>query len=426
MIVRSLIQVALLGPFSRWCCSFGSRQAAFFALVSAIAFSVLGTNSATAAGDMDRIALLLSVEKYSAYANSEIPTDTVKKMGAALKSQGFSVDLVTDANNAVVRATLRDFATKAADARVAIVVLAGHGVGAGGRAYLLPSNVEIRRASDLLSRGVAVASVAQIAGRAKHGAVFFFMTAPDISSTLQSITARPALKESPSENVAVVFSTSDKVPVSRVGSVSRQAAADFADAASETPLMMSTLIGSASAGDIGIVLGDAADLDLSKAPEAEKPVAQQSSEPSQEEVEARREAERRARQAEERAKAAEARAREAEASARLESQRAREAESAVSAAPDRNPEPVKETEPEPAPQADADSLDALKLVEALLGRSKKKLLQRKIQKLGFYQGPIDAIFGELTRQGIKDYQADAGESVTGYLTPNQIQALIEN
>lgn len=48
-----------------------------------------------------------------------------------------------------------------------------------------------------------------------------------------------------------------------------------------------------------------------------------------------------------------------------------------------------------------------------------------MRDLGFYSGPIDAIFGDITRQAIQDYQADVGDPVTGYLTPNQIQALIE-
>ncbi|MBU1210977.1 MAG: peptidoglycan-binding protein [Alphaproteobacteria bacterium] len=379
-----------------------------------------------AADGNDRVALLLSVEDYASYGKSAIASDIVKKMGSALQSQGFSVDSVTNANNATVRATLRDFAHKSEGARVAIVILAGHGVGSGGRAYLLPSNAEIRRDSDLLSRGVAVASVAQIAGRAKHGAVFFFMTAPDINSTLQSISARPAMAASPSENVVVVFSTSDKVPVSRVGSVSRQAAVDFADAASETPLMMSTLVGSASAGDVGKIVGKVADLDLSKAPEPEPAPVAAAAAPSKVEVDARREAERRARDAEERAKAAEARARDAEARARHEERRAEEARSAAVAPP---AEAAPTPPPEPAgtspPAAEPDNVEALQLVEALLGRSKKKDLQRKLRDLGFYKGPIDAVFGELTRQSIKDFQSGAGDAVTGYLTPVQIQTLIE-
>ncbi len=425
MIVRTLHQELVLHAFRILRCSFWSVPRTFFIFSLAMAVFWAFPLPLQAAGDADRIALLLSVEEYASYGKSAIETDTAKKMGTALESQGFSVDLVTNANNAVVRATLRDFAKKAEKARIAIVVLAGHGVGSGGRAYLLPSNSQIRRASDLLSRGVAVSSVAQIAGRAKHGAVFFFMTAPDISSALAGITARPSIAVSPSDNVVVVFSTSNKVPVSRVGSVSKQAATDFADAATETPLMLSTLVGAASAGDIGKVIGDVADLDLSKDPEPEAPAAAAAAEPSKEEVEARRQAEQRASEAEQRARAAEARAREAEARARLEQQRAEDARSAAAVAPEPEPTPDPPEKTEPAPAAQVDTVDSLKVVEALLGRSKKKDLQRRLSKLGFYDGPIDAVFGDLTRQGIKDYQSDTGGAATGYLTPGQIQALIE-
>jgi Putative peptidoglycan binding domain/Caspase domain len=372
------------------------------------------------AGEDDRVALILAVEAYKNYGKSNISTNTVKAIGTALKDQGFTVDVVTDANNAVARATLREFAHKAEGARVAIVVLAGHGVGSGGHAYLLPSNAEIRRASDLLSRGIAVSSVAQIAGRAKHGAVFFFMTVADIPSTLQSISARPSITTTPSDNVVIVFSTSDKVPVSRVGAVSQQAALDFSEAAAEKPLMMSTLVGSASAGDIGKVLGEVADIDLSKAPERASPAATSASSTSQEEIEARREAELRAREAERRARDAEARAREAEARAKLEAQRARDAQAAVESAPAPH-----ETSATTAATSEASDTESLKVVEALLGRSKKKELQKQLQSLGYYKGPIDAIFGVLTRQAIRDYQARLGDEVTGYLTPKQIQSLVE-
>ena len=299
---------------------------------------------------------------------------------------------------------------------MAIVVLAGHGVGSGGRAYFLPSNVEIRRASDLFSRAVAVSSVAQIAGRAQTGAVFFFTTVADLSSTLQNISARPSMSSTPKDNIFVIFSTSDRVPVSRVSTVSRQAALDFADAAIETPLMMSALVGAALAGDVGKIIRTVTELDLSKAPEAVVAVQAAPSKPSQEEIEARRVAELRARDAEKRAS-------EAEARAKLEAKRAREAQAAAAA---NEPTPAAQQPAAELPQREESNVGALKVVEALLGRSKKKQLQRRLRKLGVYNGPIDAIFGDLTRQGIRDYQADSADDTTGYLTPKQIQFLIED
>ncbi len=387
--------------------------------VLALGFAI----SAPAVAAADRVALVLGVEDYSSYAKSAINGQTLEKIGNALKEKGFEVEVASNVNNANSRAMLREFAGKADGARVAIVVLAGHGVASAGRAYLLPSNSKIRRASDLLSRGVSVSSVAQIAAKAKHGAVFFFATVADIPSTLQSISPRPSIKTVPHDNVIVVFSTSDKIPVSRVGSVSRQAALDFADAATDTPLTLETLVGAGSAGDVGKVVGTVADVDLTKAPEpAAPPQTAQNDLQTEQETAAREEAERRAREAEQRAREAEARAKEAEERARLEAEKAEEARNEAEANQVAN---QVEEPPKPAAEPEPANVEALKLVEALLGRSKKKDLQRELAKRGFYKGPIDAIFGDLTRQGIRDFQSDAGAAVTGYLTPEQIQKLIE-
>ena len=420
MTARSMFQSPFLIGFRSGCCSLRNKINSIRMIAAALAmFWILPS----AAADEDRVALILSAQDYTNYRKSEINADIVGKMGAALKGQGFRIDVVTNVNNSTSRAKLRDFAKKAENARVAIVVLAGHGVGSGGRAYFLPSNVEIRRASDLFSRAVAVSSVAQIAARAQTGAVFFFTTVADLSSTLQNISARPSMSSTPKDNIFVVFSTSDRVPVSRVSTVSRQAALDFADAAIETPLMMSALVGAALAGDVGKIIGTVAELDLSKAPEAVVAAQAAASKPSQEEIEARRVAELRARDAEKRASEAEARARNAEARAKLEAKRAREAQ-AVAAA--NEPTPAAQQPAAELPQREEPNVDALKVVEALLGRSKKKQLQRRLRKHGFYNGPIDAIFGDLTRQGIRDYQADSDDDTTGYLTPKQIQFLIED
>jgi len=408
-----MFQSPFLIGFRSGCCSLRNKINSIRMIAAALAmFWILPS----AAADEDRVALILSAQDYTNYGKSEINADTLGKMGAALKGQGFRIDVVTNANNSTSRAKLRDFAKKAENARVAIVVLAGHGVGSGGRAYFLPSNVEIRRASDLFSRAVAVSSVAQIAGRAQTGAVFFFTTVADLSSTLQNISARPSMSSTPKDNIFVVFSTSDRVPVSRVSTVSRQAALAFADAAIETPLMMSALVGAALAGDVGKIIGTVAELDLSKAPEAVLAAQAAPSKPSQEEIEARRVAELRARDAEKRAS-------EAEARAKLEAKRAREAQAAAAA---NEPTPAAQQPAAELPQREESNVGALKVVEALLGRSKKKQLQRRLRKLGFYNGPIDAIFGDLTRQGIRDYQADSADDTTGYLTPKQIQFLIED
>jgi peptidoglycan hydrolase-like protein with peptidoglycan-binding domain len=46
--------------------------------------------------------------------------------------------------------------------------------------------------------------------------------------------------------------------------------------------------------------------------------------------------------------------------------------------------------------------------------------------MSLYTGPIDSIMGPLTREAIMGYQRSKGAKVTGYLTPEQFQALLPN
>lgn len=132
MTARSMFQSPFLIGFRSGCCSLRNKVNSIRTIAAALAmFWILPS----AAADEDRVALILSAQDYTNYGKSEINADTLGKMGAALKGQGFRIDVVTNANNSTSRAKLRDFAKKAKNARVAIVVLAGHGVGSGGRAY---------------------------------------------------------------------------------------------------------------------------------------------------------------------------------------------------------------------------------------------------------------------------------------------------
>lgn len=366
-----------------------------------------------------RVALVLAAEDYTHFAKSPIDAKSARSIAEALERQGFDTAVAVNPNNAVARATMRDFAQKAEGAEAAIVVLTGHGASSGGRTYFLPVNAEITRDTDLLSRGLAVASVSQIAGRAKFGGVFFLMTVPDVPSTLQSVGARPSMTGEPEKNVVVVFSSSDKVPVSRVDRVSEQAVRDFVDAAREKPLLLTALVDAATAGGVGKVFGAVPNLDLSSPP---PPPATTASTPGAQEAEARRLAEARVREAEERAREAEARARQAEERARLAAARA--AEDAKGKSEAQAPLQPSALAPPNAPAGD--DVASLQIVEALLGRAQRRQVQSRLRELGFYTGSIDAVFGDLTRQAIKDYQRSVNATMTGYLTPQQIQELARN
>lgn len=381
---------------------------------------VASAGIATLAAD-GRVALIMAVEDYAHFNKSSITAKTAAEIGEALKRHGFDVTISANPNNAVARATLRDFAQKSDGAHAALVVLTGHGASAAGTTYFLPSNAEITRDTDLLSRGLALPSVAQIASKAKHAAVFFLMSVADIPTTLQSISARPSLAAPPADNTVVVFSSSDKVPVSRVDKVSEQAALDLADAAGETPLLLPALVNAAAAGGVGKVVGTAPELDLTRPPAPPPSASPGATAQSAQEAEARRAAEARARQAEERAREAETRARQAEEKARQEAKRADEAKATASTPPSAPNVTVAAADDA---QPTAEEINALQIVEALLGRSQRKQVQVRLQQLGFYKGGIDAIFGELTRAAINEYQKSIGAKPTGYMTPQQFQALV--
>jgi hypothetical protein len=361
-----------------------------FALRAAAVLSILAASPVLAG---PRVALVLAAEEYSQLAKSPISAKSAKDIGAAFAAHGFEVTISENPSNSVSRAALRDFAQKATGADAAVVVMTGHGATAGGLTYFLPANTEITRDTDLFSRGLALPGVAQIVGRAKVGAIFFVMTAANIPSTLQSISARPSLAGPLEANVVVAFSTSDKVPASRIDMVSQQAAVDLLEAAKEPKLKLPALVSAVSAGGIGKVFGDVPDPDWTR-----PPAATTAASAAVADANARREtSDRELRLAEERARLAEERASLAN---KLAAARGTDGEK-------------------------LDTVASLQVVEALMGRAQRRAIQTRLHQLDLYKGPIDAVFGDLTRQSIRDYQRGLSAEITGYLTPTQLQALMK-
>lgn len=379
--------------------------------IVAIAAAIVVNGLVTQAEAAGRVALLLAGEDYGPLGKSPLPARQVSELADGLKRHGFEVVLSTNPSNAVARAALRDFSGKVENADVAIIVVAGHASTSNGRTYFLPVNSEINRETDFLSRGLAVDSFVQLAGRAKVSLVSFVLSIPTLPASVQSVSPRPTYNDPMPKGAVLVFSTSDKVPVSRVDKVSQQALLDLLDLVREPRLPLSAMINAASAGGVGRVIGEAPETDLAKfstSPQAAAPPA------------AGAESDKRLRQAEERAQQAEDRARQAEAKARLEAQRAAE----LAAQPKAGVMPLSQLQQAPAQPAEVDTA-ALQLVEAMLGRVERRNIQIKLAKLEFYKGPLDSVFGDLTRQAIRDYQRSIGATSTGYLTPQQLQTLMK-
>jgi hypothetical protein len=393
----------------------------------------------TAAQAAGRVALLLGAETYQNFSASNITVAQTKALGVALTKQGFDVMVADNPSNAAARAALTEFSRKAQSADFALIVAAGHFATFRRQSFFLPINVRVRRATDLLSRGISIASLVNLAARAKSGAVAMLMTVPDIPSTVAGIGARPDLAGALPNNAIAVFSSSSKVPVSGVDNVSKQAMNDLVDVAKETPMMLAALVDGASAGGTGRVFGTVTETNLSQdAPPPIKPVnatdvaaarakekaANEAAQQARALADAKQKAEARAGEAERRAQLAELRAREAEARAKRELTAAHPARAAAAARAKENAaQRTSETKPA-ARQPDATNIQSLKVVEALLGRAQRKTIQRILKTKDLYDGPIDAIFGKRTRVAIRAFQRQANATETGYLTPNQFRQLI--
>jgi len=417
-------------------------------LIVSVIWITLAAVNASAKG---RIALLLGAENYQNFKPSQVSAARTEALGQALTRRGFSVTVVSNPVNAAARAALAEFSRKSTNADFALIVATGHFATYRRQSFFLPTNVRVRRSTDLFSRGLSVASLANIAGRAKLGAVAMIVTVPDIPSTVAGVSARPDMAIAIPDHVTIAFSTSSKVPVSGVDKISGRAMADLVEWASGSPMMLSTFIDSATAGGTGRVFGKLKDMDLSadvvdKASqkrlldtvailekEAERELRE--ARRAQELAEARKraevlvgDAERRARQAEQRAREVEARARQELAAAKAaqkaqaaEAARANQAAQAAKAAAARAEKPASSAK---RPVVDETSLQSLQVVEALLGRAQRQTIQRLLSAKGLYDGPIDGIFGERTRLAIKVFQKESGANETGYMTPAQFQKLI--
>ena len=104
----------------------------------------------------DRVALVMGNGAYSGNGALPNPTNDAEAMGAALEPLGFQVMTVLDAGREEMANTLSAFGDLAAEAQVALVFYAGHGVEVDGSGYLLPVDAEVERGPDVRREGVEV------------------------------------------------------------------------------------------------------------------------------------------------------------------------------------------------------------------------------------------------------------------------------
>lgn len=409
--------------------------------IAVLAFSLL-LASVVAAHASGRVALVLAAEEYQKLPKSGIGAKRGAEIAEALKARGFDVIVSPNPTNATARASLRDFAAKAEGADLALVVLIGHGIAWGGQTFFLATNTEIGRAADLLSRALSTTNMAQIAARAQTGGVFFFMTSPTFENAIEGLDARPQFTSEVPKNAVTAFSSSARIPVSRIDAAGEQAADALAKLLQQPSPSFSEAVKVASSGSLGAVFGQVQDVNLARPAPAPAPVPQTVASTSpqavpmvqkSEDIEGRLEAERRAReQAETRARDEQLRAERAQAEVMKAQADAKKAQADVERAQadaEKAKQEARRVEAEAQiAAAQAEGLRhasvAPSIEDSQLGQKQRRLIQQRLRDLGLYTGPLDAIMGPLTREAIMGYQKSRNASVTGYLTPEQYDALL--
>jgi hypothetical protein len=408
-------------------------------IIFALFLLLMSVATAWAAG---RVALVLASEDYQKLPKSGIGAKRGAEIAEALKARGFEVIVSPNPSNATARAGLRDFAAKAEGADLAFVVLIGHGVAWGGQTFFLATNTELGRSTDLLSRALSITNIAQIVGRAQTGGVFFFMTSPTFETPIEGLDARPQFTSEAPKNVVTIFSSSARIPVSRIDAAGEQAAEALTKLLQQPSPSLSEAVKVASNGNMGAVFGRVDELSLAKP--APAPVAQPvastapqvaSTAQKPEEIEGKLEAERRAReQAETRARDEQLRAERAQAEVLKAQADAKKAQADVERAQadaEKAKQEAKRVEAQAQiAAAQAEGLRhapvAAPIEDTQLGQKQRRLIQQRLRDLGLYTGPLDAIMGPLTREAIMGYQRSRSAAVTGYLTPEQFDALLPN
>ncbi len=380
-----------------------------------------------------RTALVIVGEDYQKLQKSSIGAKRAKDIAEALRAKGFDVLFGADPANSRARALMLDFAQKANGADFAIAFVMGHVTAAGGQTYFLPVNTELGVATDLFSRGIAISSVAQIAGKAKAGAVIVLMTAPNFEPAVSGLDARPEYASENPKSVVTVFSSSARLPVSRIDAVSEQAADAVVTLLQQPAPSLADVVKAASA-DGGSIFGAPADISLAKPiPPAEAvtaPGAPAAANVAQPPAKPAAEAKRNSKENDAQVEAARLQNEQAKAElekAKQETQRAQaEASRAAAEAEKAKAEAQAEIARARSGAAKAPGQAAVgaPIDEKQLGMRQRQRIQERLRDMSLYTGPIDSIMGPLTREAIMGYQRSKGAQVTGYLTPEQFQALL--
>jgi tetratricopeptide (TPR) repeat protein len=105
------------------------------------------TTSAVAAGS--RVALVIGNAAYVAAGTLANPANDARAVATALRDIGFDVSEGVNLDHRAQERLVRDFLRKSANAKIALLYYAGHGMQVDGKNYLVPVDARLQTATDL-------------------------------------------------------------------------------------------------------------------------------------------------------------------------------------------------------------------------------------------------------------------------------------
>ena len=135
--------------------------------------SVLASSQAVANAVAHRKALVVGSSAYSHITAFPNPTNDAVAVGAALERLGFEVTTVLDASRGRLALAVRAFEMHSAEADIALVFYAGHGLEVGGSHYVVPVDARLERPAHAAVENMNVARLFQaMAGAQTRIAIF--------------------------------------------------------------------------------------------------------------------------------------------------------------------------------------------------------------------------------------------------------------
>lgn len=329
-------------------------------------------------------------------------------------------------NASEMRSILKRFTSAAIDTDIAIVYFDGAVLKIGDREFVAPGGIQLRRPSDLLTRAIPLSALARATALANNGGVVLAHSTGQSIDLIEGVTLvetapRPRSGTSPilfaNENAAVSLASGLETMANTDGDI------DLTEA----------LQGLSAIEGISISALPSRPAMLRQTPPLAPEVTATTTNPV---LEASPEE-----PAAEGLELPQVGSDPEDVTPLAETDSASEETIAEEPADTPVSDPVPETEALPvaentAPQSDPVndtaaaeeselSIDVLRAMQGALTRTNKRTLQRNLRNLGFYRGLIDGIFGRQTERAISAYQDSIGATVTGVLTPAQLEALSE-